>query len=57
MKIRLSKSADENIGALRVSPEVFEKLEKLSKQQKVSKQEIIRAILDSVINKVTFLTP
>ena len=54
MKIRLSKSADKNIGSLRVSPEVFEKLEKLSKQQNVSKQEIIRAILDSVIDEVTF---
>ncbi len=52
MKIRLSKSADKIIGAVRVSPEVFAKLERIATREKVSKQEIVRAILDEVIDEV-----
>lgn len=52
MKIRISKSSDKIIGALRVSPNVFEKIEKLAKKNKVSKQEIVRAILYEVIDTV-----
>jgi len=52
MKIRLAKSADKIIGAVRVSPEVFAKLEKIATKEKVSKQEIVRAILDEVIDEV-----
>ena len=52
MKIRISKSADKIIGAQRVSPKVFEKLELIAKKEKVSKQEVVRAILDQVIESI-----
>lgn len=54
MKIRLAKSTDKQIGGLRVSLDVFSKLEKIAAEKKVSKQEIVRAILDEVIDKVEF---
>mgnify|MGYP003398118555 CR=1 FL=1 len=52
MKIRISKNAERQIGGLRVSPEVFAKLEVIAKKEKVSKQEVIRAILDEVIDTI-----
>lgn len=52
MKIRIAKSADEMIGALRVSPHVFAKVSKIADKEKVSKQEVIRAILDQVIDEI-----
>jgi len=52
MKIRLAKSADKIIGALRVSPETYGKIEILARQGGVSNQEVVRAILDQVINDV-----
>lgn len=54
MKIRISKSSDKQIGNLRISEKVFNRLEEISEKEKVSKQEIIRAILDEVIDKVKF---
>ena len=54
MKIRIKKSSDKNIGALRVSDKVFKRLEEIAKKEGVSKQEIIRAILDEMIDKVEF---
>jgi len=52
MKIRLAKSTDKQIGNLRVSSEVFDKLESIAKKKGVSKQEVVRAILDQIINEV-----
>lgn len=52
MKIRISKSSYNQIGCLRVSDHVFKLLEKMSHENKVSKQEIVRAILDEVIDEV-----
>lgn len=52
MKIRISKTSDKIIGALRVSNEVYEKVEKIAKKEKVSKQEVVRAILDQVIDTI-----
>ncbi len=52
MKLRLAKSADKMIGALRVSPHVFEKISKIAAKEKVSNQEVIRAILDQVIDEI-----
>ena len=52
MKIRLAKSTDKIIGALRVSEKVAKRLEEIAKKEKVSKQEVIRAILDEVIDQI-----
>lgn len=52
IKIRIKKSSDIIIGALRVSEKVFIRLEAIAKKEKVSKQEVIRAILDEVIDDV-----
>lgn len=54
MKIRIKKTGDKNLGALRVSEKVFKRLEEIAQKEKVSKQEIVRAILDQVIDKVEF---
>lgn len=52
MKIYLSKKSDKIIGALRLPNDLFEKIEKIAKEQKVSNQEVIRAILIQVIDEV-----
>ncbi len=52
MKIQIKKTADKIIGGLRVPPEVFEKISILAKREKVSNQEIVRAILTRVIDEV-----
>lgn len=52
MKITIKRIAEKQIGNLRVSARVFEKVFALSKKRKVSKQTIIRAILEQVIDKV-----
>lgn len=52
MKIRISKSLDKQLGMLRVSEKVFKRLEEIAKKEKVSKQEVVRAILDQVIDEI-----
>lgn len=52
MKIRLAKPTGKIIGSVRVSDEVFTKLEDIAKREGVSNQEVIRAILDAVIDDV-----
>ena len=52
MKIRIAKSADKIIGSLRVSEQVFIKIEKIAKKEGVSNQEVVRAILDQVIDDI-----
>ena len=51
-EIRLHKSADKIIGALRCSERVFKILEQMAKENKVTKQDIIRAILEEVIDEI-----
>lgn len=51
-EIKLTKSTDKIIGALRCSTKVFDKVEKLAKENKVTKQDIIRAILEECIDEV-----
>ena len=51
-EIRLSKSTDKIIGALRCSSRVFEIIEKMAAENKVTKQDIIRAILEEVIDEI-----
>ena len=52
MKIQIKKSANKIIGALRVTPETFDKIVKIAKKEKVSNQEVIRAILEQVIDTI-----
>lgn len=54
MKIRIAKSTDKQFGNLRVSQDVFEKIEKIAAKKEVSNQEVVRAILDAVIDEVEF---
>jgi len=51
-KLRVKKTQEKMIGALRVSPEVFDKIKHLAKQEKVSNQAIIRAILEQFIDRI-----
>ena len=53
-EIRLQKSTDKIIGALRCSNRVFEKVEAMATAQNVTKQEIVRAILEEVIDEIKF---
>ena len=50
MKLKIKKTAEKIIGAVRVSPEVFDKISVLAKKEKVTNQTIIRAILEQVID-------
>ena len=52
MKIKLHKSAEKIVGAVRVSENIYDKISSLAKAEKVSMQEIIRAILDEVIDDI-----
>lgn len=52
MKIRIAKTAEKIIGSLRVSNEVFGKIEIIAQREKVSNQEVVRAILDQVIDDI-----
>jgi predicted DNA-binding protein len=51
-KIRIANPAGKMIGALRVSDEVFTKITALAEKKAVSRQEVIRAILDAVIDDI-----
>lgn len=50
--IRLIKSSDKIIGALRCSERVFDKIGKMADENGVTKQDIVRAILENVIDEV-----
>lgn len=52
MKIRVAKSTERIIGALRVSAKVDAVISVIAKKEKVSKQEVIRAILDQIIDDI-----
>ena len=55
-EIRLSKSGQHiTVGGLRLTPELFKKIEKFAKENNVSNQEIIRAILETYISEVKFV--
>lgn len=53
-EIKLITPSDKQIGNVRVSDGLFNKIEKLSIDNGVSKQEIVRAILENVIDEVKF---
>lgn len=52
MKIHLKKTAERQIGNVRVSPETFHKIEEIAKRGNVSNQSVIRAILEQVIDDI-----
>lgn len=52
MKLKIKKNEDKIIGSLRVSTEVFDKIERLAKKEKVSSQAIVRAILEQFIDQI-----
>lgn len=52
MKIRINKTLEKIIGAVRVSEKVYAKITLIAEQQKASKQDVIRAILDEVIDDI-----
>lgn len=52
MKLTIHTPSDKQIGNVRVSDSVFEKVTALAVQKGVSNQTIVRAILEQVINSV-----
>lgn len=52
MKLRLQKTSDKIIGSLRVPPEVFFKIKDIAAREKVTNQDVIRAILVEVIDTI-----
>lgn len=52
MKIHISRNADKIIGALRVSKKVYDIVTQIAKNEGVSNQEVIRAILEQVIDDI-----
>lgn len=52
MKINIAKSTDKMLGGLRLSDQLYDKISALATKGRVSKQEIIRAILNQVIDDV-----
>lgn len=53
--IRLNKSKEYQIGNVRVPEYLFIKIEKLAKSNNVSKQEIVRVLLENFIDEVNFV--
>jgi len=51
-KIKLVKSGDKLIGAMRCNPETYNKLKKLADKNKVSVVVIVKTILENVIDEV-----
>ena len=51
-EIILAKTSDKLISALRCSTRVFEKLEQMALDNKCTKQDVIRAILENVIDEI-----
>lgn len=54
-EIRLAKTSDKIIGALRVSDKTYTRIEELAKASKVSNQEIVRAIVEGFIDEAVFI--
>lgn len=52
MKLKIPKSGDKIVGALRLPEDIFKKVEALAEKHGVTNQEIIRHILLNVIDTV-----
>jgi len=53
-QITLNKAKDYQIGNVRVNEALYQKIQHLAKTHKVSPQAIVRSILESFIDEVTF---
>ena len=53
-KIHISKIAEKQIGGIRISLGLYNKLDKVAKGQKVTIAEVIRGILEQTIDEVEF---
>lgn len=53
-EIILGKTAPRLIGNVRVNETVFEKVSKIAKDNKVSKAEVVRSIIESFIDECNF---
>lgn len=54
MKIKLNKNKSNQIGFLRIDDETYSKIVIIAKKNKVSNQEVVRSILEQVIDQVEF---
>lgn len=54
-QIRLEKNKDLQIGGVRVTKEIYDKIQKLAKENDVSPQTIIRVILENFIDEITII--
>lgn len=52
--ITLNRTKDYQIGNVRVDKTTFDKVTKIAKEQKVSRQQIVRAILERLIDTISF---
>ena len=52
MKLIIEKTADKQLGNLRLSDNVYKKIEQIAKKEKVSKQQVVRSILEQIIDSI-----
>ena len=52
MKLAIHKPSDKQIGNVRASDHVFTKLVAIAKKKGVSKQAVVRAILEQVVDTI-----
>lgn len=52
--IKLNKNKDAQIGFVRVSQRLYDKIESVSKKHKVTMQTVVREVLESCIDDVDF---
>lgn len=53
-EIKLIKSAYKTIGAVRVSEDIFSRIQKMARDEGVTNQDIVRAILVNCIDDIKF---
>ena len=53
-QIKLNKNKDAQIGFVRVSQRLYDKIESVSKKHKVSMQTVVREVLENCIDDVEF---
>ena len=51
-EIKLNRTKDYQVGNVRVSKEIFEKITALAKENKVTNQTIVRAIVENFIDEI-----